>query len=201
MTPARDAQPPEGDPRVRFKDRVKQWREEAILSAVAELLREEGCRELTMDQIARRVGVAKGSLYLHTTTRSGLLEQMLNRWASQVPTPDGAVAGDVTERLGALCAALMTPVNRGAGAASPAFPCCLHTSPCPHGWAERWAHLAAAYGLDTTPDAEVLGEALQALAATPHLRALVAEERTGEAQALLERFVVGFTARAQSARP
>jgi AcrR family transcriptional regulator len=192
---------PDGDPRVRFKDQVRQWREEAILNAVAELLREEGCRELTMDQVARRVGVAKGSLYLHTTTRNGLLEQLLERWAAQVPTPSEPPQGDAGQRLGALCAALMHPVERAGHAGAPAFPCCLHASPCPHGWTERWAHLAQRFGVDALPYASMLGEALQALAATPHLRGLVAEGRGAEAQALLERFVVGFTAATPSPRP
>jgi AcrR family transcriptional regulator len=181
------------DARLRFKNRVKQWREEAILNAVAELFQEAGCQDLTMDQIARRVGVAKGSLYLHTTTRNGLLEQLLERWTAQVPEPAASLEGEATQRLRALCAALMHPEERAGRTDAPAFPCCLHSSPCPHGWAERWAHLAQRYGTDALADAPMLGEALQALAATPHVRALVAEGRTGEAQALLERFVVGFT--------
>ncbi|MEK9659751.1 MAG: hypothetical protein VW450_07400 [Chloroflexota bacterium] len=56
----------------------------------------------------------------------------------------------------------------------------------------RWAHLAQAYRISGLPEAPMLGEALQALAATPHVWRLVAEGRSTEAQALLERFVVGF---------
>ena len=60
--------------KARFKDRVRQWREQAILQAVAELLVTEGCLSLTMDDVAKQVGIAKGSLYLHTTARSELVD-------------------------------------------------------------------------------------------------------------------------------
>jgi len=72
--------PPEsGTPEARERFRDRRWRKAAIVDAVAELLVEFGCTELTMEQVAKRVGIAKGSLYLHTTSRSGLVASSLDR--------------------------------------------------------------------------------------------------------------------------
>lgn len=181
-----------GDARSRFKDRVRQWREEAIVEAVGQLLVEQGCQGLTMDDIAKRVGIAKGSLYLHTNARSDLVAQVLDRWTEDIPEPSGA-SGDPYEGA---CHALFAPADHG-GANAPAIPCCLHTSPCPNGWEARWAALANAYGLEGD-DVPLIGDAVQALAATPALRAMVAEGRLDEAKDVVRRFVIGYRATAAS---
>ena len=183
--------------RSRFKDRVREWREQAILQAVGELLVEAGCLRLTMDGVARRVGVAKGSLYLHAPTRNALVEQVLERWAEDVPT---AAASEHPGPLTAVCEALFSGVQHGdsARSRSPALPCCLHTSPCPHGWSARWRRVAEAYGLEPTPEIELIGQAVQALAATQSVRSLVAEGRLAEAAAIVTRFAAGYLAAAST---
>ena len=181
-----------GDARSRFKDRVREWREQAILQAVGELLSEQGCLALTMDDVARRVGVAKGSLYLHAPTRNDLVGQLLDRWADEVPVPSEPPSGSTQEAVPGICAALFSDVRRDESGPAPAFPCCLHTSPCPHGWVDRWSRLAEAYGLDHGDEAALIGEALQALAATKSVRALVDGGRLDEAAAIVTRFAEGF---------
>ncbi len=180
------------DARSRFKDRVREWREQAILQAVGELLLEQGCLALTMDDVARRVGVAKGSLYLHAPTRSDLIAQLLDRWMGEVPVPPAVPAPGASGAVTAICGALFSEVRRLESAPSPAFPCCLRTSPCPHGWVDRWSRLAEAYGLDPNDDVELIGEALQALSSTPSVQALVAAGRLGDARAIVSRFADGF---------
>ena len=170
----------------RFRDRVRLWREEAIRQAAAELLVEEGCLVLTMEQVAKRVGIAKGSLYLHATTRTALVSDLLDRWAEEVPLPD---AGEGEADVRRVCAALFEAVPRGRDTTRPAIPCCLRTSPCPHGWPERWNKIATAYGFGASPVAQVLGEAVQSLASTPSVRGMIDEGRTGEVAELLSRLL------------
>ena len=76
-----------GKARSRFKDRIRERREQAILQAVGELLSEKGCLALTMDDVAHRVSVAKGSLYPHAPTRSDLVGKVVERWMDEVPVP------------------------------------------------------------------------------------------------------------------
>ncbi len=180
------------DARSRFKDRVREWREQAILQAVGELLSEHGCLALTMDDVARRVGVAKGSLYLHAPTRSDLVAQLLDRWMAEVPLPPEPPTAGAPSAVTAICDALFSEVHRVDSGPSPAFPCCLHTSPCPHGWADRWSRLAEAYGLGTHEEVEVIGEALEALSSTDSVQALVAAGRLRDAHAIVTRFAEGF---------
>ena len=180
------------DARSRFKDRVREWREQAILQAVGELLLEQGCLALTMDDVARRVGVAKGSLYLHAPTRSHLVAQLLERWMGEVPMPSEPPKTGGPEAVAAICVALFSEASRVESGPSPAFPCCLHISPCPHGWLDRWSRLAEAYGLDPNDEVVLIGEALQALAATSSVQTLVAAGRLEEARGIVVRFAEGF---------
>ncbi|MCI0820752.1 MAG: TetR/AcrR family transcriptional regulator [Chloroflexi bacterium] len=182
------------DARSRFKDRVREWREQAILQAVGELLLEQGCLALTMDDVARRVGVAKGSLYLHAPTRSDLVAQLLDRWMAEVPMPSEPPKAGGPSAVSGICGALFSEVSRLESGPSPAFPCCLHTSPCPHGWVDRWARLAEAYGLDPNDEAVLIGEALQALSSTLSVQTLVAAGKLEEARAIVARFAEGFVA-------
>ena len=180
------------DARSRFKDRVREWREQAILQAVGELLLEQGCLALTMDDIARRVGVAKGSLYLHAPTRGDLVAQLLDRWMAEVPMPPEPPEAGAPGGVAAICGALFSEVRRLESGPSPAFPCCLHTSPCPHGWVDRWSRVAEAFGLGPNDEVEVIGEALQALSSTASVQTLVAAGRLEEARAIVARFADGF---------
>ena len=184
------------DARSRFKDRVREWREQAILQAVGELLLEGGCVALTMDDVARRVGVAKGSLYLHAPTRSDLVAQLLDRWMGEVPMPSTPPKTGAPAAVTAVCGALFSEVHRLESGPSPAFPCCLHTSPCPHGWVDRWSRLAEAYGLDPNDEVVLIGEALQALSSTLSVQTLVAAGKLEEARAIVARFAEGFVSRA-----
>lgn len=183
------------DARSRFKDRVREWREQAILQAVGELLLEQGCLALTMDDVARRVGVAKGSLYLHAPTRSDLVAQLLNRWMGEVPMPSEPPKASGPGAVSGICSALFSEVRRLESGPSPAFPCCLHTSPCPHGWVDRWSRLAEAYGLDPNDEVVLIGEALQALSSTLSVQTLVAAGKLEEARAIVARFAEGFVSR------
>jgi len=62
-----------------FKKHQFDAREEAILDAVNSLLSEKGFDLMTMDDVADRVGIAKGSLYKHFSSKEKLAAAALTR--------------------------------------------------------------------------------------------------------------------------
>ena len=195
LPPASHGDPGQPDTGERFKDRVKRWREEAIIQAVSELLAGQGCQRFTMEDVAKLVGIAKGSLYLHTNARSKLVAQALDRRLASIPKPRRPSDIPKERAWSELLDALFAQGTSGGCD----LPCCLHTSPCPHGWQERWAQLVQAYGLARPSRAsrdqasqELLGEAIQALAATPTVHGLLQGGQLEKAKAVLQRFVASY---------
>ncbi len=66
-------------PRRSLKERQRQEREELILQASEEVLLEKGYQDASMDEIAARVGIAKGTLYLHFAGKEDLVIALLER--------------------------------------------------------------------------------------------------------------------------
>jgi TetR/AcrR family fatty acid metabolism transcriptional regulator len=66
-------------PRRSLRERQRQEREELILQAAEEVLVEKGYNNTSMDEIAQRVGVAKGTVYLHFPSKEALLLALLKR--------------------------------------------------------------------------------------------------------------------------
>lgn len=60
-----------------LKERQREERERLILQAADELLLERGYHETSMDDIAARVGVSKGTLYLHFASKEDLVLALL----------------------------------------------------------------------------------------------------------------------------
>src|SRR6516164_8593225 len=64
--------------------RAKEGRREAIVDAAAALFAARAIDELTMDEVARRASLAKGTLYLYFATKEelflGLVERELWAW-------------------------------------------------------------------------------------------------------------------------
>jgi TetR/AcrR family fatty acid metabolism transcriptional regulator len=56
-----------------LKERQRQEREALILQAAEEVLMEKGYHETSIDEIAARVGVAKGTIYLHFPSKEDLV--------------------------------------------------------------------------------------------------------------------------------
>ncbi len=48
-----------------LKEKQRQEREQLIIQAAEEVLQEKGYYETSMDEIAARVGIAKGTIYTH----------------------------------------------------------------------------------------------------------------------------------------
>jgi AcrR family transcriptional regulator len=69
--------------KVPFKKQQFEAREEAILDAVNRLLSEKGFDLMTMDDVADAVGVAKGSLYKHFSSKERLAAAVMTRLLTQ----------------------------------------------------------------------------------------------------------------------
>ncbi|MFZ6773419.1 TetR/AcrR family transcriptional regulator [Undibacterium sp. SXout7W] len=65
--------------RIPFKKQQFDAREEAIIDAVNRLLSEKGYDLMTMDDVADAVGIAKGSLYKHFSSKEKLAAAALTR--------------------------------------------------------------------------------------------------------------------------
>lgn len=66
-------------PRRSLRERQRQERESLILQAAEEVLVEKGYNNTSMDEIAQRVGIAKGTVYLHFPSKETLIFALLKR--------------------------------------------------------------------------------------------------------------------------
>ncbi|MDQ2902528.1 MAG: TetR/AcrR family transcriptional regulator [Ktedonobacteraceae bacterium] len=62
-----------------WKEKQRQEREEQILRVAEEVLLEKGYHETSMDEIATRVGIAKGTVYLHFPSKEDLVTTLFER--------------------------------------------------------------------------------------------------------------------------
>ncbi len=88
-----------------LKEKQRQEREELILQAAEEVLMEKGYYETSIDEIAARVGIAKGTVYLHFPGKEDLVIAILERKAQAVVElveATVASAGTNREKLGAI---------------------------------------------------------------------------------------------------
>lgn len=86
--------------------RVRRSRER-VLGASFDLLSEGGAGGFSVDEVARRSGVAKTTIYRHWPSREALLLEAAARISAQEPVPDtGTLDGDLTALLQSLGAKL-----------------------------------------------------------------------------------------------
>ena len=94
--------------RLSFRQKVHLAREDAIVSTVLRLLAEKGYEQMTVDEVAADVGIAKASLYKHFASKEALaavaMAQALDLALQQVQQveQDAAHGGQAIERLRAL---------------------------------------------------------------------------------------------------
>ncbi|GEM_PF-1439301 len=70
---------PGHDPRSSFKERVKHEREQEILDAARDVFAEQGFEKASIDGIAERVGIGKGTVYLHFASKEDILTELMQR--------------------------------------------------------------------------------------------------------------------------
>ncbi|HTK07643.1 MAG TPA: TetR/AcrR family transcriptional regulator [Ktedonobacteraceae bacterium] len=69
----------DGQPRLSLREKQRQEREELILQTAEEVLFEKGYYNTSMDEIAARVGIAKGTLYHHFVRKEDLVYALFER--------------------------------------------------------------------------------------------------------------------------
>ena len=94
--PARSRERPEMSGKAAIDPRVLVSRER-VLTATLDLLTETGLGELTIDDISRRSGVAKTTIYRHWANRSALVIDACSRMTDgqQAPPDTGSLEGDL----------------------------------------------------------------------------------------------------------
>lgn len=75
-----------------LKERQRQEREALILQVAEEVLVEKGYYETSIDEIAARVGIAKGTVYLHFPSKEELIFALVMREVKQVIADAEAIA-------------------------------------------------------------------------------------------------------------
>jgi TetR/AcrR family transcriptional regulator, fatty acid metabolism regulator protein len=82
-----------------LKERQRQEREGLILQAAEEVLLEKGYHDASMDEIAARVGVSKGTVYLHFPSKEDLIVAILTRDIQKlIQVMDDIIASQQTVR-------------------------------------------------------------------------------------------------------
>jgi TetR/AcrR family transcriptional regulator, fatty acid metabolism regulator protein len=88
-----------------LKEKQRQEREALILQAAEDVLVEKGYYETSIDEIASRVGIAKGTVYLHFPSKEDLVVAILERNTQKLldlVETTGASARSSREKLEAL---------------------------------------------------------------------------------------------------
>lgn len=86
-----------------------------LARAALELFTTRGYHPTTTPLIAKKAGVAEGTIYRHFTTKQHLLNEVFRgaaRWAQQTVTEVAAGAGTPQERLAAVARALVDATSR-----------------------------------------------------------------------------------------
>lgn len=94
---AKDSPQTIGEPHVKVVDERVQRSRTKVLGATAELMLERGFGGASVDEISRRSGVAKTTIYRHWPTRADLLRDACSSIATPQDVPDeGSFEADVT---------------------------------------------------------------------------------------------------------
>ena len=89
-------------------DRVRRSKA-SVLKVTAELLTETGLGGVSVDEVARRSGVAKTTIYRHWPTRSDLVIEACSQLGTEQEVPDtGSLEGDIYALLTNLAELLLT---------------------------------------------------------------------------------------------
>ena len=85
------------NPDLPHEDKRVQRSKDSILAVTYELLTEEGIGGVSIDEVSRRSGVSKTTIYRHWPSRSALLVDACSKIGTAPETPDtGTLKGDVT---------------------------------------------------------------------------------------------------------
>ena len=118
-------------PPARFKAKVRALREKQLLSVAEEMLATGGCQDFSTEELARRVGVGKGTIYSHFASQRKLLDATFSRVTERLLLRIGAEQeGDVQDLLRRAVFQIVDEIATSSDG-SLGYPCCLQSSPCP----------------------------------------------------------------------
>ena len=164
-------------PRGKLQSRLWVIRDRLFLEAAERILAAKGCRGFSTEELARTVGVGKGTVYAHRPSQSAWIEAVLSEVGARLLRffPPSETGSPPDRLIRAVSHVVDQIVKCPAGRL--AAPCCLRMSPCPYnGWAaveeplRRWMEEGWRTGtLTRGPDPEAAARALHHLlsAATP----------------------------------
>src|ERR1700733_11273156 len=101
------------EPKRRGRQRSEES-EEAILAAITDLLRDKPLRDISIEEIARKAGVGKATIYKWWPSKAYVaLDVFLRDVQRMVPTPDtGSTKRDLLQQLRSSMAFYMGPAGR-----------------------------------------------------------------------------------------
>lgn len=92
--------------RLSFRQKVHLAREDAITTTVKRLLAEKGYEQMTVDEVAAEVGIAKASLYKHFASKEALaaaaMVQLMGLALQQVATEQARPGASAIDKLKAI---------------------------------------------------------------------------------------------------
>jgi len=92
--------------RLSFRQKVHLAREDAIIATVKRLLAEKGYEQMTVDEVAAEVGIAKASLYKHFASKEALaaaaMVQMMGLALEQVRAEQARPGASAVDKLRAI---------------------------------------------------------------------------------------------------
>lgn len=112
----------------RFAESARALREEAILAAASNVAARRGWGYVTMNEIASEAGVAKGTLYLHFSSKETLLASLVDRARRDLMVPTRRQAsgtGHHIDRLRAIYATIAAARRQ-----TPILAQLMHGCPC-----------------------------------------------------------------------
>ena len=184
--------------RLSFRQKVLVAREEAIISTVMRLLAEKGFDQMTVDEVAADVGIAKASLYKHFASKEALaaaaMVQALGLALDQVQAQQALAGASAMQRLQAITRWTLQTQLAGAMPTLPAENSALRNALIAHrGYMDRlmtlsddlgaWIVQAQADGdIDTQLPPEAVLFTVYARACDPVLGFLKAGGRYSDAQ-------------------
>lgn len=154
--------------------------ETEILAAVEDCLVTRGCIAFTVDDVAARVGVAKGTVYQHFASRGALIERALREVAgrSAARFADLLSAFDVPTAIGGYAKSTVRHVNGVAAATGRrelTYPCCLVELRCPYHELDSLTPTIAAALHQARANAELAGTWWEAATLARWIRVLLSD--------------------------
>jgi TetR/AcrR family fatty acid metabolism transcriptional regulator len=96
-----------------LRERQRQEREALILDEAERMLARHGYHDLTMEELAERVGIGKGTIYLHFPRKEDLVRAIVERGMDRMTQRLEAIAADTARSAQARLREIMLQLTEG----------------------------------------------------------------------------------------